>query len=63
MRVVVDSDRCGGQGVCCALCPEVFQLGDDGYAVAREGDIDPRHEVAVRAAIDQCPERAISSDD
>jgi ferredoxin len=63
MRVVVDSDRCAGHGVCWSLCPEVFELSDDGYAVAIDDEVDPAHEPAVRTAIAQCPERAISSDD
>lgn len=62
MQVAVDSDRCAGHGVCWTLCPEVFEFDDGGYAVARAGDIDPQYEGAVKAAIAQCPERAISSD-
>ncbi len=30
----VDDDRCAGHGVCTTMCPEVFALNDDGYAVA-----------------------------
>jgi ferredoxin len=60
MRVTVDSDRCRGHGVCWALCPQVFDLTDDGYSVVLVDDVPAEHEDAVRAAVLQCPERAIS---
>lgn len=60
MKVGVDDDRCRGHGVCCTLCPEVFDLSDDGYAVVRSPDVPARFENAVRSAADLCPERAIT---
>ena len=30
MKVAVDEERCAGHGVCMGLCPEVFDLGDEG---------------------------------
>lgn len=59
MRVAVDADRCRGHGICSSLCPEVFTLTDDGYSVAQVAEVPPEREEAVRAAINQCPERAI----
>ncbi|HDM92160.1 MAG TPA: ferredoxin, partial [Candidatus Korarchaeota archaeon] len=29
-RVKVDQDTCIGCGVCSSLCPEIFEMGDDG---------------------------------
>ena len=34
MKVTVDEDRCAGHGMCLTLCTEVFELNDDGWAVA-----------------------------
>ena len=34
MKVTVDEDRCAGHGMCLTLCPEVFEMTDDGWAVA-----------------------------
>ena len=34
MRVGVDEDRFAGHGMCLTLCPEVFEMTDDGWAVA-----------------------------
>ncbi|MDC9005765.1 ferredoxin [Mycobacterium marinum] len=60
MKVRVDDQRCRGHGMCLTLCPEVFSLTDDGYAVAIASDVPMELEVAVREAIQCCPEQAIS---
>jgi ferredoxin len=60
VRVAVDEDRCRGHGVCCATCPEVFDLTDDGYSMVREAEVPAGLEQAVLAADDSCPERAIT---
>jgi ferredoxin len=59
MNVHIDEDRCRGHGICCGLCPEVFELTDDGYAAARLSPVPSDLESAVREAVTQCPERAI----
>lgn len=59
MKVVVDEDRCRGHGMCLTLCPEVFSMTDDGYAVADPSEIGPGLEGAVRDAMTNCPEQAI----
>lgn len=60
MKVTVDEDRCRGHAVCCTLCPEVFDLGDDGYAVVGLPEIPAEFEQAARTAARSCPERAIT---
>jgi len=60
MKPVVDTDLCIGCGNCEDECPEVFELGDDGYAhVIVE---TPGHELygCIQAAADSCPVDAIS---
>jgi len=59
MKVVVDEDRCRGHGMCLTLCPDVFSMTDDGYAVADPAEVTPDLEVAVRDAMTNCPEQAI----
>ena len=59
MRVAVDEDRCAGHGMCLTLCPEVFEMTEDGWAVADPGDVPPGLEDAAREAVQNCPERAI----
>jgi ferredoxin len=60
MRAHVDDERCMGHGMCCRLCPEVFQLANKGYAVTRVSEVPERYLDLVREAVDQCPEGAIS---
>ncbi|MGN5236952.1 ferredoxin [Rhodococcus sp. SJ-3] len=60
MKVHVDDDACRGHGVCLAICPEVFELSDGGYAVTLVSDVPAEHEDNVREAAASCPERAIS---
>jgi len=60
MKVRVDPSICAGFSVCLGLCPEVFELHDDGYAVVRVGEVPPELEDAVRTAVNQCPSNAIS---
>jgi ferredoxin len=61
MKVAVDDDLCRGHGVCCTLCPEVFDLGDDGYASVLVDVVPAELEGAVRSAVTRCPERAITT--
>jgi ferredoxin len=62
MKVSVDEDRCAGHGVCCAICPEVFELTELGYATVHAPEVPTEHQAAVRAAANQCPSLAISID-
>lgn len=61
MIVTIDQDRCAGHGACCATSPEVFTLTDDGYAEVQSPDVPAHLEQAVRTAVSQCPEKAISA--
>ncbi len=58
MRVRIDYERCTGVAACEQVCPEVFQIRDDGLAEV----LDPEpHETlwdCVRRAQDACPEEA-----
>jgi ferredoxin len=45
--------------MCLTFCPEVFEMSDDGWAVASPDEVSAEFEGAVREAIVNCPERAI----
>jgi ferredoxin len=60
MKVRVDPNVCAGFGVCVGICPEVFELHDDGYAIVVVSEVPPEFEDSVRQAVSQCPARAIS---
>ena len=52
MKVTVDEERCAGHGMCLTLCPEVFDMTDDGWAVA-----DPEEVPAGLEALPRTPSR------
>jgi ferredoxin len=58
MKVKVNNDSCIGCGACAAVCPEVFEIEDTGYAVAK-GEVTPELEAKVQDAKDGCPAGAI----
>lgn len=59
MKVRVDTDLCAGFGICVGICPEVFQLHDDGYATVLVDEVPTELEDLVERAASQCPARAI----
>jgi ferredoxin len=63
MKVKVDEDRCRGHGMCLTLCPDVFHMTDDGYAVADPSEVPDGLEESAKDAIANCPEQAIVETD
>ena len=63
MKVHINQDVCAGFGICVGICPEVFELHDDGYATVLIDEVPPELEALVRTAESQCPARAISVSD
>ncbi|WP_461211186.1 ferredoxin [Desulfocurvus sp. DL9XJH121] len=60
MAIRIDEDECMGCESCVELCPDVFEMNDDGdKAVVK----DPGSSAdCVDEAIDSCPAEAISRD-
>lgn len=63
MKFKVDENACIGCGACQAICDEVFEISDDGYAVAKNEKITD-NEVKEKAisALEGCPTDAISEE-
>lgn len=59
MEVKVNKDACIGCGACQAVCPEVFELDDDGYAKTIKNEIKDEEKDAVIEASEGCPTSAI----
>ena len=59
LDVSVDRGRCCGYAVCVGVCPEVFDLDDDGLAHIVTDAVPIEFEAAVRHAEASCPEAAI----
>ena len=60
MKPVIIEGLCIGDGVCEDLCPEVFQIGDDGLSHVIDDNPSPEHHCCVRDAEAACPTSAIS---
>lgn len=63
-KICVDKDKCIGCGACESLEPDVFELGDDGFAEAIKDDYDKLSDEVkenVDDAIANCPTSAIST--
>jgi ferredoxin len=60
MRASVDENRCQGHARCWEICPEVFELDDEGHASVSTPEVPTELEAKAREAADNCPERAIT---
>ncbi len=59
MKVSVDGEKCIGCGACVSVCPDVFELGDDGKSTVKEKETEME---CCKEAKDICPVDAISVD-
>lgn len=59
MKVKVDKDSCIGCGACAAICPEVFDLNDDGLSEVKTEEVKNNNIDDVKDAVDSCPTGAI----
>lgn len=62
MKVYVDKETCIGCGLCNDIYPEVFEIDDDGKAVALE-DQSEADEDALVEALESCPVEAIREEE
>ncbi len=62
MKVKVNRDNCIGCGACESICPEVFQLDDDGLSTVVWDESKKIDETSVQEAVESCPTSAISNE-
>jgi len=58
-KVAVDKDLCIGCGLCADMCPDVFELGDDGKADVKSEDAAKANIAGAKDAASTCPTEAI----
>jgi ferredoxin len=61
MRITVDRERCQGHAKCWGELPEVFELDDEGFASASVTEVPVELEARALMTVQNCPERAIST--
>ena len=61
MKVKVDTELCGGYGVCENICPEVFEL-KGGTSTVKVDQVPSEFEDKCKQAQQECPTDAISVD-
>ena len=62
MKLVVDKDICIGCGACAAICPDVFEIDEDGLAISVANEINEEVEEDAIDAKEGCPVNAIKED-
>ncbi|GAA13025.1 ferredoxin [Gordonia westfalica] len=61
MKILVDWQKCTGIGICEALSPDTFEVGDDGKLQLINGEVIPEGlEAEIDSAIAGCPTAALS---
>lgn len=59
MKAYVDKETCIGCELCTEICPEIFEMEDDGLAVAKDSEIPEDLLEDAQEAEDSCPTDAI----
>ena len=59
MKAKVNKDACIGCGACNAIAQGIFEMDDDGLAIANTDPIPEEKEEEVRDASESCPTGAI----
>ena len=63
MKFKVDKDACIGCGACQAICEDVFEITDDGYATTKDVEVkDEEVKENAISAMEGCPTSAITEE-
>ena len=59
MKFKVDKDKCIGCGACASLCSDIFEIEDDGFANAKDEEVNDALKEDAITAMESCPTEAI----
>jgi ferredoxin len=59
MKAFVDKDACISCGLCESLCPDIFEIEDDGKAGAINEELEDEKLDCANEAAEQCPTEAV----
>ena len=60
MKAALDKTGCIACGICVDVCPEVFQMEDDGLAGVHHAEVPPEAEAGAVEAQESCPTSVIT---
>jgi ferredoxin len=60
--VKVNKEKCIGCGYCASVCPEVFELGEDGKSRIKENADLEKNKDCIKEAKEGCPAGAIEEE-
>ena len=59
LKVIAKRSACCGYGVCAEICPEVYQLDDNGIVVLATDTVPAGLEEKAREGAAACPQNAL----
>lgn len=59
----INKEKCIGCGMCASLCPDVFELKDDGKSSIKARVDIIANEECIKQAVESCPVGAIEKTD
>jgi ferredoxin len=63
LKIVVDWDKCDGNGVCMGIAPDIFEVDDEMNLNILVEEPGPERMQDVRQAVASCPVLALSLSD
>jgi ferredoxin len=59
VKVKIDRELCTGDAICAELCPNVFEIDNEGLAIVILEEVPEDLEEDVEEAAESCPEECI----